>query len=85
MLSARAICAVFLILFGAMEFVLRQGATARSLTGAGGVIRTVVVCLLLALAYTYRIATEERMLEAALGADYEAYRQRSWRLIPFVF
>ncbi len=40
---------------------------------------------LLALAYGYRIRTEERMLVAALGATYEEYCRRSWRLVPFVF
>ncbi len=44
-----------------------------------------VVVLLLAIAYSYRIRTEERMLVEALGSAYEEYRSRSWRLVPFVF
>jgi protein-S-isoprenylcysteine O-methyltransferase len=52
-------------------------------SGRGMAILT--VGLLLAIAYVYRITTEERMLVTALGVDYERYRQRSWRLIPFVY
>jgi protein-S-isoprenylcysteine O-methyltransferase len=40
---------------------------------------------MLAVAYAYRIRTEERMLIGVLGKAYEEYRQRSWRLVPFVF
>ena len=32
-----------------------------------------------------RIGPEERMMEQAFGEDYQAYRQRSWRIIPFVY
>ena len=53
--------------------------------GSGGVTATVAVSVLLAIAYAYRIVIEERMLVDALGADYDTYRQRSWRLIPFVY
>jgi protein-S-isoprenylcysteine O-methyltransferase len=33
-------------------------------------------------AYLYRIAIEERALVRELGATYEAYRQRTWGLLP---
>jgi len=33
----------------------------------------------------WRIADEERLLTAAFGADYERYRKRTWRLLPFVY
>jgi len=69
----------------ASRLPVRDAHLGRGSGRCGGVLQTVAVSLLLALAYTYRIATEERMLVAALGADYEAYRQRSWRLIPFVY
>ena len=42
------------------------------------------VTVLLAVAYAY-IRMEERMLVEALGQPYEEYKQRSWRLVPFVF
>lgn len=45
----------------------------------------VAVGALLAVAYTYRIAVEERMLLGALGDAYRDYRRHSWRLVPFVF
>lgn len=32
-----------------------------------------------------RIGPEERMMEQTFGNDYQAYRQRSWRIIPFVY
>jgi protein-S-isoprenylcysteine O-methyltransferase Ste14 len=43
------------------------------------------VVLLLAVAYSYRIRIEERMLVGELGTAYEEYRRRSWRLVPYVF
>jgi protein-S-isoprenylcysteine O-methyltransferase Ste14 len=36
-------------------------------------------------AYLYRIRCEEEMLLSALGRPYEAYRARTWRLVPFVY
>lgn len=33
----------------------------------------------------WRIADEERLLAAAFGADYERYRKRTWRLLPFLY
>ena len=32
-----------------------------------------------------RIHAEERMLGGHFGADYETYRQRTWRLIPWLY
>jgi protein-S-isoprenylcysteine O-methyltransferase Ste14 len=43
------------------------------------------VIVLLTVAYTYRIRTEERMLVLALGEPYVEYQRHSWRLVPFVF
>jgi protein-S-isoprenylcysteine O-methyltransferase Ste14 len=46
----------------------------------------VVVALpLYVLGTLWRIADEERLLAAAFGADYEQYRKRTWRLLPFVY
>jgi protein-S-isoprenylcysteine O-methyltransferase Ste14 len=33
----------------------------------------------------FRIHDEERLMRAAFGADWEAYAQRSWRLIPYLY
>jgi protein-S-isoprenylcysteine O-methyltransferase len=57
------------------------GASATS----GNALSIAAVTVLLAAAYAYRIRMEERMLVDALGRAYEEYRQRSWRLLPFVF
>jgi protein-S-isoprenylcysteine O-methyltransferase Ste14 len=32
-----------------------------------------------------RMTSEERLLESEFGADYVAYRARTWRLIPWVY
>jgi len=32
-----------------------------------------------------RINAEEALLESEFGAQYAAYRQRTWRLLPFVY
>ena len=32
-----------------------------------------------------RIGSEERLLRSQFGAEYEAYRARTWRLVPFVY
>ena len=32
-----------------------------------------------------RMRSEERLLSGYFGAEYEAYRARSWRLVPFVY
>jgi protein-S-isoprenylcysteine O-methyltransferase Ste14 len=52
---------------------------------SGNLLSVAAVTVLLAIAYTHRIRTEERMLIETLGNSYEEYRQKSWRLLPFVF
>ena len=42
---------------------------------------TVVCCA----AYLYRIHSEEAMLMASFGTEYEDYRRRTRRLIPFIY
>jgi len=44
-----------------------------------------VVALVCCASYLYRIRTEEAMLVAAFGNDYEDYMRRTKRLIPFVY
>ncbi|MCI0403702.1 MAG: isoprenylcysteine carboxylmethyltransferase family protein [Acidobacteria bacterium] len=34
---------------------------------------------------TYRIHAEEKLLAEQFGAEFEAYRRRTWRLIPYVY
>lgn len=34
---------------------------------------------------TYRIRKEEKLLAEQFGAEFEAYRRRTWRLIPYVY
>jgi len=58
-----------------------MGAAATS----GNALSLVAVTALLAIAYTHRIRTEEKMLTDALGEPYAEYRRHSWRLLPFVF
>lgn len=41
--------------------------------------------LCLGVAYAYRIAIEEKVLQEGLGPDYCEYMRRTWRLVPFVF
>jgi len=48
--------------------------------GAGVAIAALMLVVVLA-----RIAAEERLLSEAFGAEYEAYRARTWRLIPYVY
>jgi protein-S-isoprenylcysteine O-methyltransferase len=43
------------------------------------------VTLLMVVAYSYRIATEEAMLLGAIGDRYKEYMARTWRLIPYVY
>jgi protein-S-isoprenylcysteine O-methyltransferase Ste14 len=52
---------------------------------SGNLLSLAAVSALLAVAYAYRIVTEERMLIDALGKAYVEYRRHSWRLVPFVF
>jgi protein-S-isoprenylcysteine O-methyltransferase Ste14 len=37
------------------------------------------------LLFALRIGPEERMLEEAFGDEYRAYRNRTWRIIPYVY
>ena len=37
------------------------------------------------LLFALRIGPEERMMEEAFGEEYRAYRDRSWRIIPYIY
>jgi len=45
----------------------------------------VLLALLLIPPLLARIGSEERLLGAQFGAEYEAYRARTWRLVPGLF
>ena len=32
-----------------------------------------------------RITSEEKLLRTQLGAEYDSYRARTWRLVPFLY
>ena len=45
----------------------------------------VILSLLLILPLLVRINAEEKLLHSHFGADYHAYRSRTWRLIPGIY
>lgn len=49
-------------------------------SGVGLVIAALILLVVLA-----RMSAEERLLSETFGADYEAYRARTWRLFPFIY
>ena len=48
--------------------------------GAGVAIAALMLLVVLA-----RIKAEERLLSETFGAAYEAYRGRTWRLLPYAY
>jgi len=46
---------------------------------------TTVIAIATGSAYLYRVRAEEAMLAQNFGAAYQDYRQRSWKIIPFVY
>jgi protein-S-isoprenylcysteine O-methyltransferase Ste14 len=63
---------------GLFVSVLGWGLAFRS--GVGVAIAVMMLVVLLA-----RIKAEERLLSETFGAEYDAYRGRTWRLIPYVY
>jgi protein-S-isoprenylcysteine O-methyltransferase Ste14 len=49
-------------------------------SGVGVVIAVLMLAVVLA-----RIDAEERLLSETFGAEYDAYRARTWRLVPYVY
>lgn len=76
---------------GAYRWVRHPSYTAGIMMNAGlglalGSWASTLVLLGTSLAvYSYRMAVEERVLRATLGAPYEDYMRRRKRLIPYVF
>ena len=48
-------------------------------------IAAVVTTLVMFASYRYRIKSEESMLLAPFGKEYQAYVAKTWRLIPFIY
>jgi protein-S-isoprenylcysteine O-methyltransferase Ste14 len=44
-----------------------------------------VIAVLMLIVLLARIDAEERLLSDNFGAEYEAYRARTWRLIPHIY
>jgi protein-S-isoprenylcysteine O-methyltransferase Ste14 len=63
---------------GLLVLVLGWGLAFRS--GVGVVIALLMLAVVLA-----RIQAEERLLSESFGAEYDAYRGRTWRLVPCVY
>ena len=49
-------------------------------SGVGVVIAVMMLFVVLA-----RIEAEERLLSETFGAEYDAYRARTWRLVPYIY
>jgi protein-S-isoprenylcysteine O-methyltransferase Ste14 len=45
----------------------------------------VIIAVLSLVVLLARIASEERLLSETFGAEYDAYRARTWRLLPYVY
>src|SRR5271154_2102850 len=63
---------------GLFVLALGWGLTFRS--GMGVVIAVLMLVVVLA-----RIKAEERLLSETFSAEYDAYRARTWRLVPYVY
>jgi protein-S-isoprenylcysteine O-methyltransferase Ste14 len=48
-------------------------------------LAAVLIVFVMVAAYGFRIGAEERMLVGAFGQEYEQYRRRTWKLVPFLF
>jgi len=63
---------------GLLVLSLGWGLAFRSLVG-------VVIAALFLIPLHARMKAEERLLAEQFGAEYEAYRRRTWRLIPWLY
>jgi protein-S-isoprenylcysteine O-methyltransferase Ste14 len=53
--------------------------------GIGNWLSVAILLLLMLILYALRILGEDKMLLEAFGQTYEAYRRKTWALIPFVW
>ena len=51
----------------------------------GNWIATIILAILLFGVYGYRIRSEEVMLIDRFGNEYQKYRKRTWRLVPYIY
>ena len=63
---------------GILLFFLGISLTFRSLIG-------MLLIIALTLVFAWRIYTEEALLQQEFGKEWEAYRNQSWRIFPFIF
>jgi protein-S-isoprenylcysteine O-methyltransferase Ste14 len=61
-------------------FVLALGWGLAFRSGVGVIIAVMMLIVVLA-----RIKAEERLLRETFGPEYDAYRARTWRLLPYVY
>lgn len=61
-------------------FVLTLGWGLAFRSGVG-----VIIAVLMLVVVVARIEAEERLLSETFGAEYDAYRARTWRLAPYVY
>ena len=61
-------------------FVLSLGWGLAFRSGVGVILAVLTLPVVLA-----RVDAEERLLSETFGAEYDAYRARTWRLIPYVY
>jgi protein-S-isoprenylcysteine O-methyltransferase Ste14 len=45
----------------------------------------VVIAIMMLLVVFARISAEEALLSETFGSEYDAYRARTWRLIPYIY
>jgi protein-S-isoprenylcysteine O-methyltransferase Ste14 len=45
----------------------------------------VLIAVLMLIVVLARIQAEERLLSESFGAEYDAYRARTWRLVPYIY
>jgi protein-S-isoprenylcysteine O-methyltransferase Ste14 len=55
-----------------------------SLAASNWLVVAVITSILLA-SYMYRIRVEETMLQTTFGEEYQAYKARTWKLVPLVY
>src|SRR5262245_40985916 len=76
---------------GAYKLLRHPGYSGALLTWAGAGAATAnwiviaIIVLVMVASYRYRIISEETMLQAKFGEEYQAYMARTWRLLPFIY
>ncbi len=76
---------------GAYKFLRHPGYSGALLMWAGAGAATAnwiviaIIVLMMVASYHYRIISEEAMLHAKFGEEYQAYMARTWRLLPFIY